>query len=236
MTMNEPLTLLSALILGLMGGVHCIGMCGGISGALGLTDGSRQPQKLLAYNLGRVFSYTLMGSFAGLAAGLLQDQWQVFGRVMRVSANLLLILMGLYLANWWMGLTRLEQLGNRLWKKVQPLGRHLLPVEHSGQAFGLGMLWGWLPCGLIYSALLWTATAGSAYQSGLLMLAFGLGTLPAMLATGIFAQQLRQQLQHKGVRVTAGLLIITFGVYSMAMMVQHRNHNNTSTPAQHQHH
>ena len=227
MTMNEPLTLLSALILGLMGGVHCIGMCGGISSALSLTDATRQPQKLLAYNLGRIFSYTLMGSFAGLAAGLLQDQWQVFGRVMRVSANLLLILMGLYLANWWMGLTRLEQLGNRLWKKVQPLSRHLLPVEHSGQAFGLGMLWGWLPCGLIYSALLWTATAGSAYQSGLLMLAFGLGTLPAMLATGIFAQQLRQQLQHKWIRVIAGLLIITFGVYSMAMMVQHRNHNNT---------
>jgi sulfite exporter TauE/SafE len=95
MTMTEPLTLLSALILGLMGGVHCIGMCGGISGALGLTDASRQPQKLLAYNLGRVFSYTLMGSFAGLAAGLLQDQWQFFGRAMRFSASLLLILMGL---------------------------------------------------------------------------------------------------------------------------------------------
>jgi sulfite exporter TauE/SafE len=236
MIMNEPLTLLSALILGLMGGVHCIGMCGGISSALGFTDDRRQPQKLLAYNLGRIFSYTLMGSFAGLAAGLLQDQWQFFGRAMRFSASLLLILMGLYLANWWMGLTRLEQLGNRLWKKDQPLGRHLLPVEHSGQAFALGMLWGWLPCGLIYSALVWTATAGSAYQSGLLMLAFGLGTLPAMLATGIFAQQLRQQLQRKWVRVIAGLLIITFGVYSMAMMVQHRNHNSTSTPAQHQHH
>jgi sulfite exporter TauE/SafE len=96
MTMNEPLTLFSALVLGLMGGVHCIGMCGGISSALGLTDASRHPQKLLAYNFGRIFSYTLMGSFAGLAAGLLQEQWQVFGRVMRLSANLLLILMGLY--------------------------------------------------------------------------------------------------------------------------------------------
>jgi sulfite exporter TauE/SafE len=236
MTMNEPLTLFSALVLGLMGGVHCIGMCGGISSALGLTDASRQPQKLLAYNLGRIFSYTLMGSFAGLAAGLLQEQWQVFGRVMRLSANLLLILMGLYLANWWMGLTRLEQLGNRLWKKVQPLGRHLLPVEHSGQAFGLGMLWGWLPCGLIYSALLWAATAGSAYQSGLLMLAFGLGTLPAMLATGLFAQQLRQQLQRKWLRVIAGLLIIAFGVYSLVAMVQHQSHTDASNPAQHQHH
>jgi sulfite exporter TauE/SafE len=236
MTMNEPLTLFSALVLGLMGGVHCIGMCGGISSALGLTDASRHPQKLLAYNLGRIFSYTLMGSFAGLAAGLLQEQWQVFGRVMRLSANLLLILMGLYLANWWMGLTRLEQLGNRLWKKVQPLGRHLLPVEHSGQAFGLGMLWGWLPCGLIYSALLWAATAGSAYQSGLLMLAFGLGTLPAMLATGLFAQQLRQQLQRKWIRVIAGLLIIAFGLYSLVTMAQHRSHDDASTPAQHQHH
>lgn len=236
MTMNEPLTLLSALILGLMGGVHCIGMCGGISSALGLTDASRQPQKLLAYNLGRIFSYTLMGSFAGLAAGLLQDQWQLFGRFMRIGANLLLILMGLYLANWWMGLSRLEQLGNRVWKKVQPLGRHLLPVKHSGQAFGLGMLWGWLPCGLIYSALLWSSTAGSAYQSGLLMLAFGMGTLPAMLATGLFAQQLRRQLQHKGFRVIAGLLVIIFGVYSLVTMVQHQGHHDSATAAEHQHH
>lgn len=234
--MNEPATLLSALLLGLMGGVHCIGMCGGIGAALGLSDGGPDHRKLLAYNLGRISSYTLMGSFAGLATGLLQEQWLAFAGFMRIAANLLLILMGLYLANWWMGLTRIEQLGHRLWKKIQPLGRHLLPVRHSGQALALGMLWGWLPCGLIYSALLWTATAGSAYQSGLLMLAFGLGTLPAMLATGLFAQQLRRQLQGKLLRGIAGLVIIGFGCYGLLGLVQHQGHGSSASTFEHSHH
>lgn len=233
--MNEPVTLLSALLLGLMGGVHCIGMCGGISSALGLSDGSGHYRKIVAYNLGRISSYTLMGCFVGLATGWLQGQWVGFASVMRISANVLLILMGLYLANWWLGLTHIERLGHHLWKHIQPLGRRFLPIQHTAQAVLLGMLWGWLPCGLIYSALVWTATAGDAYQSGLLMLAFGVGTLPAMLATGLFAQQLRRQLQRKLYRVMAGLLIIGFGSYGLLSLMQHSNSTDSGHSA-HQHH
>ena len=220
--MTDQLTLLSAVILGLMGGVHCIGMCGGISAALGLSGGQHSYRKLLAYNLGRISSYTMMGAIAGLASGLLQEQWMLFGIIMRIAANLLLILMGFYLANWWYGLSWIERIGHHLWRRIQPLGRFLLPVEHSAQALFLGMLWGWLPCGLIYSALAWTSTAGSAQQSGILMLAFGIGTLPAMLTTGLFANQLRQHLQRKNVRVIAGLLIISFGCYGLAELLPHQ--------------
>jgi hypothetical protein len=218
-----------------MGGVHCIGMCGGISSALGLSEGSGQYRKILAYNLGRISSYTLLGCFAGLATGWLQGQWLPIATFMRISANVLLILMGLYLSNWWLGLSRLELLGHRLWKHIQPLGKRLLPIKRSWQALLLGMLWGWLPCGLIYSALVWTATAADAYQSGLLMLAFGVGTLPAMLATGLFAQQLRQQLQRKAYRVIAGLLIIALGSYGLLVLLPEHQHDDSMPSMHHQH-
>ncbi len=233
--MNESATLLGALLLGLMGGIHCIGMCGGISSAFGLSVNNGRYQKLLAYNFGRISSYTLMGGLSGLVMGWMQAQWLPAATVLRVTANLLLIVMGLYLANWWLGLARIEAIGHKVWKHIQPWGRQLLPVERVSQAMALGMLWGWLPCGLIYTTLLWTATAANWLDSASLMLAFGLGTLPAMLATGLFAQQLRSHLQRRAVRTVAGLMIIAFGVYGVVTVVGHSSSAHSGHVGQHQH-
>ncbi|BCG25565.1 hypothetical protein TUM18999_37560 [Pseudomonas tohonis] len=215
--------LVSAMILGLLGGGHCIGMCGGLMGALTLAippeQRARRFRLLLAYNLGRILSYTAAGLLIGLAG------WAVASgpaaMVLRVIAALLLITMGLYLAGWWSGLTRIEALGRGLWRHIQPVAGKLLPVSSLPRALLLGALWGWLPCGLVYSTLLWAASQGSASESALLMLAFGLGTWPVLLATGLAAERLTALLRKRGIRITGGVLVILFGIWTLPGPHQH---------------
>lgn len=215
--------LLSALILGLLGGGHCLGMCGGLMGALTLAippeQRGRRLQLLLAYNLGRISSYAVAGLLLGLAG------WAVgnspFAMLLRIAAGVLLICMGLYLAGWWSGLTRIEAVGKHLWRHLQPLTRKLMPVSSLPRALCLGAIWGWLPCGLVYSSLLWAASQGSAAESGLLMLTFGLGTVPVLLATGLAAERLTGLLRQRGVRVAGGLLVMLFGLWTLPGPHQH---------------
>ena len=140
---------------------------------------------------------------------------------LRVAAGLLLIAMGLYLAGWWSGLTRIEAVGRHLWRHLQPLASRLMPVSTLPRALLLGAVWGWLPCGLVYSTLLWASSQGSPTDSALLMLAFGLGTWPVLLATGMAAERLTALLRRRGVRVTGGLLVILFGLWTLPGPHQH---------------
>ncbi|MDF3843905.1 sulfite exporter TauE/SafE family protein [Pseudomonas citronellolis] len=209
--------LASALILGLLGGGHCLGMCGGLMGALTLAippeQRGRRLQLLLAYNLGRILSYAAAGLLLGLAGWAIAST--PFASALRVVAGLLLVAMGLYLAGWWSGLTRIEALGRGLWKYIQPFASRLLPVASVPRALLLGALWGWLPCGLVYSTLLWTSSQGSALESALLMLAFGLGTWPVLLATGLAAERITALLRKRSVRMAGGLLVILFGLWTL---------------------
>lgn len=208
--------LISAFVVGLLGGVHCAGMCGGIVGALsfGLSPTASRWPILLAYNAGRISSYTLAGAIMGALgfyfSGLLPVQ--TAQRFLLSLAGLFLILMGLYLAGWWSALARIEQVGGVLWRKIEPLGRGLLPVRLARQGYLLGLLWGWLPCGLVYSALVWTVSAGGALEGASLMLAFGLGTLPNLLLMGVAATELSRWLRQPWVRAFAGGLVMLFGV------------------------
>ncbi|UUN87357.1 sulfite exporter TauE/SafE family protein [Pseudomonas extremorientalis] len=215
--------LVSALILGLLGGGHCLGMCGGLMGALTLAipkeQRGRRFQLLLAYNLGRVLSYAAAGVLIGLAGWAVANSPAAM--FMRVLAGLLLISMGLYLAGWWSGLTRIESLGRGLWRYIQPVANRLLPVSNVPRALLLGALWGWLPCGLVYSTLLWAASQGNALDSGLLMLAFGLGTWPVLLATGLAAERVTALLRKRSVRMAGGLLVILFGIWTLPGPHQH---------------
>ncbi|WP_442513138.1 sulfite exporter TauE/SafE family protein [Pseudomonas promysalinigenes] len=213
----------SALILGLLGGGHCLGMCGGLMGALTLAippeQRGRRLRLLVAYNLGRVFSYACAGLMLGLAGWAVASSPAAMA--LRVVAALLLIAMGLYLAGWWNGLTRIEALGRGLWRVIQPAACRLMPVSSLPQALLLGALWGWLPCGLVYSTLLWAASQGSAGYSAALMLAFGLGTWPILLATGLAAQRVNALLRRRSVRVAGGLLVILFGLWTLPGPHQH---------------
>src|SRR5690606_27381270 len=233
--------LISAFILGLLGGGHCLGMCGGLMGALTLAippeQRGRRLRLLLGYNLGRILSYAAAGLLLGLGGWALANS--PAATALRVVAALLLVAMGLYLAGWWSGLTRIEALGKGLWRFIQPLTRRFMPVHGLPQALTLGALWGWLPCGLVYSTLLWAASQGDALDSALLMFAFGLGTWPVLLATGLAAERITTLLRKRGVRIAGGLLVILFGLWTFpgphqAWLMGHGSHAQPTSEL-HQH-
>ncbi|HSD97263.1 MAG TPA: sulfite exporter TauE/SafE family protein [Sulfuricaulis sp.] len=231
--MPTEITLVSAFLVGLLGSTHCLGMCGGIVGALtfGLHDDIRRsPVRLFpylaAYNLGRITSYAIAGALLGAlsakALGLAppaQVRW-----IVKLVTGGFMIALGLYLAGWWPGLTALERLGGKLWVRIEPFGRRFLPVNHPLKALALGLVWGWLPCGLVYSALAWSLASGDAVQGAALMLAFGLGTLPMLLAMGAAARWLGHVARLVWVRRGAGVLILLFGLYTLFTPGAHSGH------------
>lgn len=220
----------AAFAVGLFGGAHCLGMCGGIMAALSFAVPAEEKTKrlgiLLGYNLGRIGSYTLLGLLVGLLGQQLSGGSGM--TAMRFAAGGLLIAMGLYLADWWRGLTHLERLGGGLWKFVQPLSKKLMPVKNPISAVALGAVWGWLPCGLIYTALVYAMAQGNAIESAGVMLAFGLGTLPTVFAGGWFADQLKQLLQAKGLRIVMALLLVGFGIWTIWIAASHAGHGDHS--------
>jgi len=216
------LSIISAFLVGLLGGGHCVGMCGGIVSAVSLTLPGQQPRLpyLLAYNGGRIASYTAAGVLAGLlgASGYLLEHVLPVQKILYAVASLMLVVLGLYLAGWWQGVLVLEKAGGLLWQRLQPLSKQLLPLRSPPQAFALGLLWGWLPCGLVYSVLVAALASGNAVSGGLLMLAFGLGTLPTLLAMGMAAIRLKAFLQNIWVRRGSGLLVLGFGLLGLSRL------------------
>jgi sulfite exporter TauE/SafE len=210
------LSLLAAFLTGLLGGAHCVGMCGGIVGALSMGVPARWSMHL-AYNAGRILSYVAAGALAGAlgAASLTLDGQAPVRLVLYLLANLMLVALGLYLLGVTRTLAFTELAGQHLWRYIQPLTRRFLPAKTVAQAFPLGLLWGWLPCGLVYSALTTALSAGSPGQGALLMLAFGLGTLPNLLLAGILLARLNEFVRRPVVRTTSGLLVLGFGIYGL---------------------
>jgi len=211
------------LAAGLASGLHCVGMCGGIVAAFDASVANPHSNRVipiraktdwhrrLAFNLGRITTYAAAGAAAGLlggaayAAGALPAQ-----TVLYAAANIMLVLMGLYLAGAGRLLARLEALGAPLWRRLQPLAARLLPARTPAQAYAAGLVWGWLPCGMVYAALAGAMFAGSAARGALAMVAFGLGTLAFLLAAGWLAARLRAW------RVAVGGVLLGFGSYGLA--------------------
>lgn len=215
-------TLATAFAVGLLGSTHCLGMCGGIAGALALgvpRRGAALLPYLLAFNVGRLASYALAGAVVGLAGAGLFGALPAPGA--RIAAQAIggafMVALGLYLAGWRGPLAVVERAGARLWRRIEPLGRRLLPVRRPAQALALGMLWGWLPCGMVYAVLAWSLAAGGAGEGAAVMAAFGAGTLPMMLATGGAAQALGRSVHAPWLRRGAGTLVLALGAVSLAL-------------------
>jgi sulfite exporter TauE/SafE len=204
-------------IAGLLGGGHCIGMCGGIVAALSLQSpaAGKRWMMLLGYNLGRICSYILIGALMGALGSILLNRTHTLQLVLYLLANLMIMAIGLYLAGLSRAVSLIEQLGKPVWRRLQPWVKKLLPVQTLAQATLAGALWGWVPCGLVYSASLSAMASGSAMTGALSMASFALGTLPNLLAMGMFAAQLRRALQNASIRLSAGLLVTATGCWQL---------------------
>ena len=216
-------TLMSAFLVGLLGGGHCIGMCGGIVSAVSMHLPHQKSKSILlfSYNAGRIISYTIAGVIAGLvgASSFFLQHVLPIQHVLYGISSLMLITLGLYLAGIWHGITYLENIGKFIWKTLQPYSKRYIPVQNFKQAFLLGSLWGWLPCGLVYSVLIAAIATGNALNGGLLMLAVGLGTLPTLLTIGMTAVKLKSLLQNIWMRRASGLLVISFGLLGLLRLI-----------------
>jgi sulfite exporter TauE/SafE len=232
------ITLASAFIIGLFSTLHCLGMCGGIIGALTFSlpaEIRNQRRRLLpyisAYNLGRLSSYTLAGALAGgLGKTLLQVASPRYGHLLLQGlAAIIMIGIGLYLAGWFPRFAMVENLGRPLWARLEPLGQKLLPVRSPLHAWLFGLVWGWLPCGLVYAALIWSSSAGSATRGALTMLAFGAGTLPAVMTAGIVTGWMTRLSRLPGLRIGVGLGLILLAVVSLAINLEYHGSVHTHT-------
>ena len=212
---------LTALFLaGLLGGGHCAGMCGGIVTAFSLQlPAGRRWHYYLGFNFGRLLGYMLVGALVGSIGSLtMLLSLQTLKAGLFVLAQLLLIVMGAYLAGWSTWLTKVERIGVPIWQRVQPLMRRLLPIRAWPQCVAVGVLWGWLPCGLVYTASLSALASASPLKGAAILLLFGLGTLPNLFLIGAASGWLRDQLRQTWVRRGSGAILITIGAARLLQM------------------
>lgn len=222
------------LLVGFVSSFHCIGMCGGIMGALGLStpEAIRQNRLkffayTLAYNLGRVASYSIAGGLIWLVETLAPEPAQfTYGHTaLRILGAAVMLGTGLYLAGWFPDFKRLELIGKPLWRRLEPIARKLLPVKSLPMAVAYGAIWGWLPCGLVYMALLYSVSQASVANPIVLMALFGVGTLPVMLATGLMIHPITRLARSQRFRQLAGLVICFMALISVVFVPEdHSQH------------
>jgi sulfite exporter TauE/SafE len=210
----------SALLMGFFGSSHCVVMCGGVvaatCSALPLSRTARWRARIayvVAYNVGRVASYAIAGAVAGaigasLASFTLVERAQLG---LRLVAGALMVAVGLYVSGFARALRWLERAGEPVWKRIAPLARRLVPVRSPAHALALGLLWGWMPCGLVYAALAASVTSGSALGGAVAMAAFGAGTLPMLVLMGTAGATVAQAARIRWVRVVAGVALVLLG-------------------------
>ncbi|MCJ8321251.1 MAG: sulfite exporter TauE/SafE family protein [Colwellia sp.] len=230
--------LLSAFFIGILSAGHCLGMCGGVTSMLTSAIPENNPaidkrlqhnllsntplkknySKLalvVSYNIGRILSYAFLGAIVGLTGSIAAKNIGLPLAGLRVIAGIFLVLLGLYLGQWLMILGKIEVIGKKLWQFVSPLSKNFIPVNSPIKALALGGIWGWLPCGLVYSTLTWSLASGEPLTGALIMLCFGLGTLPALLTMSFGILSLKSILKNRAIRKTMAISIILYGFYSI---------------------
>jgi len=216
--------ILIAFVIGLFSSLHCVSMCGSIIGTLSFSlkpeirsNKAKMATFIFSYNLGRIFSYVL----AGLAIGLIESVvtmplGEEHGhQVLKIISTLIITGAGFYIAGWFPSFAYIEKTGSRFWKTIEPYGRKLIPVATLNQAFLFGMIWGWIPCGLVYTAVALAATSGDIVTSGLSMLAFGLGTLPAVMGTGLVSSFISRISSLRKTKQIIGMLLVLVAMISL---------------------
>lgn len=216
--------ILIAFVIGLFSSLHCVSMCGSIIGTLSFSlkpeireNKSKMTTFILSYNLGRIFSYMLAGLIIGILESVLtfplgDDHGHEF---LQIISSLIITGAGFYIAGWFPSFAYIEKTGSRFWKTIEPYGRKLIPVASLKQAFLFGMVWGWIPCGLVYTALALAATTGNISTSIFIMLAFGLGTLPAVMGTGLVSSFISHLSSLKTTKQVIGMLLVLVAIFNV---------------------
>jgi uncharacterized protein len=217
-SMNDTLTFGAALLLGVAASGHCLAMCGGITTALGLATlgGRTRPLLLVGYQLGRIASYTLAGLlFAGAIGGVIALlDVEAVRRTLRILSALALVLAALVM----FGRVRDpgNRMGGRLWRKLAPFGRRFLPVNSFTRAFAFGTIWGWMPCGFVYTVLTIATLQQSAARGAITMAAFGVGTAPSLLIASFGAQRVARFASSATTRRVAGSVLLIGALVTLA--------------------
>lgn len=217
--------LISAWIIGALGGFHCLAMCGGLLAAVAARDRTIHPLSparviatyQLAYHAGRVATYTLLGVAFGATGALAfkAADFMPLQRALYLAANIFLMLLGISLALGTLGLGWLQRAGASAFGTVLPIVRPLLQRPGIAGRIALGLVWGLVPCALVYSVLPLALFAGGAWQGGAVMLAFGLGTVPNLLLMGAMLAGARRALEGAALRYGAAALLIGFALLGM---------------------
>jgi sulfite exporter TauE/SafE len=220
--MNELLPILSAaLVAGLVGSAHCLGMCAGISGLFAVKAEAASMRASVptafVYNAGRVITYAVLGAIVAAFGSVIIKASPNLAVSIRMLSGIIIILVGLQVAFNLRALRVIERMGGTLWAKIAPAAQKLVPVDSLPKAFGLGLIWGWLPCGLVYSVLMIAATSASPAGGAATMVAFGIGTMPAMMLSGLGAARVSTAMQRRGTRLGLGILVIVMGLLTIAM-------------------
>lgn len=210
--------------IGLFSSLHCVSMCGSIIGTLSYSlkpeirkDKSKMLAFIFSYNSGRIFSYMLAGLIVGLIESMLTlPLGDEHGhRVLQIASALIITGAGFYIAGWFPSFAYIEKTGSYFWKAIEPYGRQLIPVVSLKQAFLFGMVWGWIPCGLVYTALALATTTGDIGLSIVSMFAFGLGTLPAVMGLGMVGSFITRLSSLQTTKKVIGMLLVLVAVISL---------------------
>ena len=221
MTLPGPDSLVTALTLGLLGSGHCLAMCGGIAGALGMrscapgngSGGAGMPATALPLQaFGRLSSYAALGALAGGLGAVASELVPAAALLLRALAGALLVAMGLYIAGVARSLVHLERLGAGVFAGARRIATR---VQGPAEPFAFGLAWGLLPCGLVYGALAWSLSSGSALGGALLMICFGLGTVPATTGAAMLGAPLGELLRAPATRRAAGAAVVAFGFWTL---------------------
>ncbi len=245
MAPDPGLALGAAFVLGFVGSAHCLGMCGGIAGALGLSarrdgdEGFRPALMAVLHSLARITSYAMIGAVVGGLGGSAEGALG-WGPGLRIFAGAVIVGQGLRVLGLDLGFSALERRGLAVWRRVSPYMRRVGAPGSLTRATAIGLAWGLLPCGLVYTAAATSAATGSAGAGALWMAAFGLGTMPAMAATSLAAGGLTAKLRGTGAQRAAGAMLVVFGLIAlgsgvMALGPHHSPHAPETAPSTHLH-
>lgn len=225
MSGTDPAVWVAAFLAGLLGSGHCFGMCGGIAGSLGAVSGLGANRSLampaVQFNAGRLLGYALLGA---VAAGIFGTAGEIMalkplGKWLRGITALMVMLIGLRFLLDWRGLDAIERGGAGLWRRIMPLAVRISQRHDWIGRLGLGLCWGFLPCGLVYTVLMTATATGTAWAGATTMLAFGLGTLPSMLGLTLAAPALSSFLADRAVRRIVGFSLVVLAGWMFLTLI-----------------